>query len=167
MRERLILLAAALLAFVASLGSGFNFDDYAIFADPALQSARGWLEVWAPLQTRPLTYFTFWLNRQMGAGDPLGYHLFNLAFHLAAVLLAWECLRRLLPARAAWIAALLFAIHPLQAEAVDYVWARSIVLASLFCFAALWVWLEGRVWLCVAYFAAALLAKEECAAFPL
>jgi tetratricopeptide (TPR) repeat protein len=167
MRERLILLAAALAAFGASLGSGFHFDDYAIFSDPALQSARGWLEVWAPLKTRPLTYFTFWLNRQMGAGDPLGYHLFNLLFHLAAVLLAWECLRRLLPQRAALIAGVLFALHPLQAEAVNYIWARSIVLATLCCFGALWQWLEGRPWAAVAWFAVALLAKEECAAFPL
>jgi hypothetical protein len=167
MRERLILLAAGLTAFGASLGSGFHFDDYAIFSDPALQSARGWLEVWAPLQTRPLTWFTFWLNRQMGAGDPLGYHLFNLSFHLAAVLVAWECLRRLLPARTALIAGVLFALHPIESEAVDYVWARGILLAALFCFAALWQWLEGRPWTAVACFAGALLAKEECAAFPL
>ena len=167
MRERLILLAAALIAFGASLGSGFHFDDYAIFSDPALESARGWLEVWAPLQTRPLTYLTFWLNRQLGAGDPLGYHLFNLLFHLAAVLLAWECLRRLLPERAALIAGVLFALHPIQSEAVDYVWARGIVLAGIFCFLALWQWLEGRPWVALACFAGALLAKEECAAFPL
>jgi tetratricopeptide (TPR) repeat protein len=156
-----------LLAFGASLGSGFHFDDYAIFSDPALDSARGWIEVWAPLQTRPLTYFTFWVNRQLGAGDPLGYHLFNLLFHLAAVLLAWECLRRLLPEPAALIAGVLFALHPIQSEAVDYVWARSIVLASLCCFAALWQWLEGRPWVAVVWFAVALLAKEECAAFPI
>src|ERR1017187_4024580 len=167
MRERLILLAAALIAFGASLGSGFHFDDYAIFSDPALQSARGWLAVWAPLQTRPLTYLTFWLNRQLGAGDPLGYHLFNLLFHLAAVLVAWECLRRLLPLRAAFVAGVLFALHPIESEAVDYVWARGILLAALFCFAALWQWIEGRPWIAVACFAGALLAKEECAAFPL
>ncbi len=167
MRARLVLLAAALVAFGASLGSGFHFDDYAIFSDPALQSARGWLEVWTPLQTRPLTYFTFWLNRQLGTGDPLGYHLFNLLFHLAAVLLAWECLRRLLPERAALVAGVLFAIHPMQAEAVNYVWARGIVLAGLCCFGALWQWLEGRPWSALAWFALALLAQEECAAFPL
>lgn len=167
MRARLILLAAALVAFGASLGSGFHFDDYAIFSDPALQSGRGWLDVWAPLQTRPLTYFTFWINRQLGAGDPLGYHLFNLVFHLCAVLLAWECLRRLLPERAALLAGVLFAIHPIQSEAVNYIWARSIVLASLCCFAALWQWLEGRPWVSLACFAAALLAKEECAGLPL
>ncbi|MEO8597360.1 MAG: hypothetical protein ABI759_28840 [Candidatus Solibacter sp.] len=167
MKARLILLAAALLAFGASLGASFHFDDYAIFSEPALQSGRGWLEVWAPLQTRPLTYFTFWLNRMLGEGDPLGYHLFNLVFHLAAVLLAWECLRRLLPERVALLAGVIFAIHPLQAEAVDYVWARSIVLAAAGCFAALWLWLEDRPWPAVACFAVALLAKEECAAFPL
>src|ERR1035437_8573375 len=167
MRERLILLAAGSVAFGSSLGSGFHFDDYAIFSDPALQSARGWLEVWAPLQTRPLTWFTFWLNRQLGAGDPLGYHLFNLLFHLAAVLLAWECLRRLLPERTALVAAVLFAMHPIQSEAVNYVWARGIVLAAIFCFGALWQWLDGRPWIALAWFALALLAKEECAAFPL
>ena len=104
MRARLLLLAGALAAFGASLGSGFHFDDYAIFADPALGSANGWLRIWTLPQTRPLTYLTFWLNRQIGGGDPLGYHLLNLALHLGAVALAWQCLRRLLPERAALIA---------------------------------------------------------------
>jgi protein O-mannosyl-transferase len=58
-------------------------------------------------------------------------------------------------------------VHPLQAESVDYVWGRGIVLAALFCLLSLWAWLEGRHWLAVLCFAAALLAKEECAAFPL
>jgi tetratricopeptide (TPR) repeat protein len=166
MRARLLLLAAALAAFGASLGSGFHFDDYAIFADPALASPNGWLRIWTLPQTRPLTYLTFWLNRQIGGGDPLGYHLLNLALHLGAVALAWDCLRRLVPERAALVAAAIFAIHPIQSEAVDYVWARSIVLAALLCFASLWNWLEGRRWVAVGWFALALLAKEECAAFP-
>ena len=45
-----------------------------------------------------------------------GYHALNLALHLGAVLLAFECLRRLLPERAALVAAAIFAVHPLQAE---------------------------------------------------
>ncbi|HYW44377.1 MAG TPA: tetratricopeptide repeat protein [Bryobacteraceae bacterium] len=167
MRARLLLLAAALLAFGASLGSGFHFDDYAIFSNPALTSPDGVLDIWGLRSTRPLTYFTFWLNFLAGGRNPLGYHLLNLALHLGAVLLAWECLRRLLPERAALLAAALFAVHPMQAEAVNYVWARSIVLAALLCFAALLAWLDGRRWEAVAWFALALLAKEECAAFPL
>jgi tetratricopeptide (TPR) repeat protein len=167
MRARFLLLAAALAAFGASLGSGFHFDDYAIFSDPVLTSPWGWLQVWGWRQTRPLTYLTFWLNYQTGGQDALGYHVLNLLLHLGAVLLAYECLRRLLPERAALVAAALFAVHPFQAEAVDYVWGRSIVLAALLCFAALLCWITGRPWTAVACFAAALLAKEECAAFPL
>jgi hypothetical protein len=167
MRARLLLAAAALAAFGASLGSGFHFDDYGIFSDPALTSPWGWLQVWGWRQTRPLTYLTFWLNYQTGGQDALGYHALNLLLHLGAVLLAYECLRRILPGRGALVAAALFAVHPLQAEAVDYVWGRSIVLAALLCFAALLCWITGRPWTAVAWFAAALLAKEECAAFPL
>src|SRR5579863_6077193 len=124
MRPRLLLLAAALAAFGASLGSSFHFDDYAIFQDRALTSADGWARIWSLRQTRPLTYLTFWLNYQVGGQDPLGYHLLNLLLHVGAVLLLYECLRRLLPEPAALAAAALFAVHPIQAEAVNYVWAR-------------------------------------------
>ena len=161
MRARLLLVAATLVAFGASLGSGFHFDDYAIFDHPALNN------IFTLRETRPLTYLTFWMNYAFGGTNPIGYHAVNLALHLGAVLLAFECLRRLLPERAALVAAAVFAVHPIQAEAVDYVWARSIVLATLLCLASFYEWLDGRRWIAVAWFAASLLAKEEVAAFPL
>jgi tetratricopeptide (TPR) repeat protein len=165
MRTRLLLLAAALAAFGGSLGSGFHFDDYAIFSGPVLPSA--WREIWTWRQTRPLTFLTFWANRQLGGENAIGYHAVNLVLHAAAVLLLYECLRRLISPRAAAIASAIFAVHPIQAEAVDYVWGRSIVLAAVLCLAALLSWITGRHWAAVAWFAAALLAKEEVAAFPL
>ena len=167
MRARLLLAAAALAAFGASLVSGFHFDDYAIFDGANHASAAGLGALFAVRQTRPLTYLTFWLNRALGGQNPIGYHAINLALHLAAVLLAYACLLRLMDRRAAWLAAALFAVHPLQAEADDYIWARAIVLAAVFVFASLLAWLDERRWLSVALFALALLAKEECAAFPL
>jgi protein O-mannosyl-transferase len=166
MRARLILGAAALAAFGASLGSGFHFDDYAIFGDRFLVSPTGWLEVWSLRQTRPLTYLTFWLNYQLGGTNPIGYHAVNLALHVGAVLMAYECLRRLVGERVALVAAAIFAVHPFQAEAVDYIWGRGIVLATLLCLASLWSWLGGRYWEAVLWFLAAVLAKEEVAAFP-
>jgi tetratricopeptide (TPR) repeat protein len=102
----------------------------------------------------------------LGGQEPLGYHAFNLLLHLCAVLLAYECFRRLLPPTAATVAAAIFAVHPLQAEAVDYVAARGVMLAALLCFAALLAWIEGQPWLAVAAFAAGLLADERCALFP-
>jgi tetratricopeptide (TPR) repeat protein len=158
MRARLLLLAAALAAFGGSLVAGFHLDDYAIFSDPLLRSIRG---------PHPLTNLTFWLNYQLGGQEPLGYHALNLLLELGAVLLAYECLRRLLPPTAAVIAAAIFAVHPLQAEAVNYVAARGVMLAALFCFAALLAWIEDRPWLSVVTFGVALLADQRCVLFPL
>ena len=138
MRARFLLLAVALAAFGGSLFAGFHLDDYAIFSSLALPGLR----------------------------DPAGYHAVNLLLHLGAILLAYECLRRLLPGAVALIAAAIFAIHPLQAEAVNSVAARGAMLASLLCFAALLAWLEGWPWLAVVAFAAALLADPQCAMFP-
>src|SRR4051794_34880885 len=117
MRARLVLLAVALAAFGASLDSGFHLDDYAIFSDSALISTAGWTGIFRLRETRPLTYLTLWMNYSVSGGDPVLYHAVNLALHLAAVALAFECLRRLLPERAATAGAAIFALHPLQAEA--------------------------------------------------
>lgn len=163
LRNHVILLAAALAAFGGSLAGPFHLDDYSLLTDPALTSPDGWWEVWRPLQTRPLTCFTFWVNVQLGGG----YHAVNLALHLGAVLATFQALKRLIDARAALVGAALFAIHPVQAEAVNYVFGRATLLMTLLCLISLDAWARGRRWLAVAWFAAALAAKEECAAFPL
>jgi len=158
---------AALAAFGGGLAASFHFDDYAILSDPVLTSPSGWMEVWRPLQTRPLTWFTFWANYQLGGRQPLGYHAVNLALHLAAALLLLEILGRWMPPRAALIGAVLFAVHPIQAEAVIYIFARGTLLATLLCLLSLRAWMAGRRWPAVAWFGIALLAKEECVAFPI
>jgi tetratricopeptide (TPR) repeat protein len=155
----LIVLAAA-LSFGASLQNEFVYDDYAIFSDAILQSPTGWWEVWLT-HTRPLTYFTFWTRF-----TPPVQHALNLALHLVAVWLAFDVLSRLVPRSAAVIATLLFAIHPLQGEAVNYVWARSTLLMTVFCLLSWRGWLGEHRWRAVLWFGLALLAKEECVAFP-
>src|SRR5580692_2563742 len=84
-RERLLVLLAAILAFGASLAGSFHFDDYTLFIDSAVTSPAGWWSVWQLWRTRPFTYFTFWFNYQLGGQDPLGYHAVNLLLHLTAV----------------------------------------------------------------------------------
>jgi tetratricopeptide (TPR) repeat protein len=155
-----------LFSFGRALQAPFHFDDHALAVDPAVTSPSGWLDVWRPTQTRPLTYFTFWLNHRIGGLKPAGYHAVNLAIHLISSFLIMLCLRRLISAQAAWIAAFVFAIHPIQTEAVVYVFARSTLLAACLTFASFYFWLKGQHWVAVAWFAAALLAKEEVAAFP-
>jgi len=119
------------------------------------------------LQTRPLTQLTFWLNFQTNGINPAGYHLFNLLLHVAIVCLLFQVLREYIPEEAALCAAALFAIHPIQSEAVAYVFARSTLLATLFCLLSWRSWRMDRVWQSVVWFGCALLCKEECVTFPL
>ncbi|HYP06178.1 MAG TPA: tetratricopeptide repeat protein [Bryobacteraceae bacterium] len=161
------LLLMALIAFGAGLFGTFILDDFAIFSDPILTSWSGWWEVWRFNQTRPLTYFTFWLNYQVGGSNPIGYHAVNLALHLCSVWLAFGALRRLMPEKIAWVATAIFAVHPTQSEAVNYVFARSTLLMAVFCLLSLREWLHERRWRAVLWFALALLAKEEAVAWPM
>ncbi len=75
-------------------------------------------------------------------------------------------LARLIPAPAAVVAAAIFALHPFASEPVNYVFARGTLLCTLLCLASLNAWIRGHLWRAVLWFAAALLAKEECVAFP-
>ena len=161
------LLLLTVIAYVGSLFGAFLLDDFAIFSDPVLTSSSGWWEVWRPEQTRPLTYFTFWANYMIAGRHALAYHAVNLGLHLAAVWLAFEALRRLMPVRIAWFAAAIFAVHPMQSEAVNYIFARSTLLMSLFCLLSLNDWLRGRHWRAVLWFTLGLLSKEEAVGYAI
>ncbi|MEP7362580.1 MAG: hypothetical protein ABI972_04940 [Acidobacteriota bacterium] len=162
-----ILLAASVLAvFWGVLAAPFHYDDFALLLDPVITSSSGWWQCFRLEQTRPLTWFSFWLNFQLSGANPAPWHAFNLALHLINALLLWTSFQALLPGRASWFAAFFFALHPIQVESVAYVYARGILLATLFCLIALRLWIAGRRWHAVAAFALALLSKEECAAFP-
>ncbi len=163
----MLLSLAALAAFGGSLAAGFVFDDFALFSDPVITSPSGWWECWRIVQTRPLTWFTFWANYQLGHQDPVGYHAVNLALHVGVVLLVWEALRKLIPERAALAAAALFAVHPIMTEPVAYVFARGTLLAALLSLLSIRSWVLGRHWIAVVWFTVAMLAKEECAALPI
>lgn len=155
-RQTLILSVATVLAFGFSIGASFHLDDYSLFSQ----------DLWRPLQPRPLTYLTFWINHQVGLQNPIGYHAVNLGLHLVAVILLWHALARLMSTEAAFISAAIFAVHPFVAEPVNYVFDRSAILQTVFCLAALLAWINQRYWMATAWFAAALLSKEECVAFP-
>ncbi len=165
LRSPVLVVFAALAAFAGSVAATFAFDDRAVFSDPVLGSASGWWRVFGPLQTRPLTWLTFWANLRI-SDSPALWHAVDLFLHAAAAWLVWDVLRRLLPERAALIAAVLFAIHPIQSEAVIYVFARATLLATVLSLLAVRAWIRERAWVAVLWMGAALLAKEEVAALP-
>jgi hypothetical protein len=182
-----------MIAFAAALAGTFQYDDFALLSDPGITSPGGWVDCFRLLQTRPLTWFSFWLNYQTAGEHAWVWHAVNLILHVAVALLLWDVLRRLIAPQAALIAALIFAAHPMMAEPVNYIFARGTLLAALFGLLAVRSWTApslsrlgkaefgaaefgaagggtaerfGAEWSAVAWFAAAMLAKEEAAALP-
>lgn len=60
------LLVLTIAVFTPSVAAPFHLDDFALFSDQIITSPWGWWHVWRPLQTRPLTWFTFWVNYWLG-----------------------------------------------------------------------------------------------------
>ena len=89
---------------------------------------------------RPVLVASYAIDHALWGGDPSGYHLTNLGVHLAAVVFVFLLGRRLwgLPSAAVG-AALLAAVHPLNAEAVNYISARSSSLMTVMILAAVWL----------------------------
>lgn len=87
-----------------------------------------------------LGILSHWVQPALGdAFSPGVFHLANLLFHIGCVWVVFMLLRSLdLPHYAAFLGALLFAVHPLQAEAVSFVGGLDTPLSTFLCLLALW-----------------------------
>ncbi|MCM8794221.1 MAG: tetratricopeptide repeat protein [Candidatus Omnitrophica bacterium] len=82
---------------------------------------------------RPLTSLSFMLDYHLGKLKPSGYHLTNILIHSLNVLLLFFLLRRIVGGTfVPSLTALLFGIHPLNSEAVNYVSNRTDLLMLFF-----------------------------------
>ena len=177
MSERLrvwLLLAVAALAYGNTLANGFTLDDHGYILRNATVtqfSARGLFEPnRANNVLRPVTFATLALNWAAGGDRPFGYHLLNVLFHAAVTLLLYLLLRKLLEsdsggATVAWVAALLFAAHPIHSEAVASIVGRSELLAAGFLLGSWLLHLDDRQIAALFCLVAALMSKESAVVF--
>jgi tetratricopeptide (TPR) repeat protein len=144
----LALAAAVAAAYAPVLACDFIWDDdFYVTRNPTLRSLDGlgriWLEIGATPQYYPLVHTSYWLEYRVFGLAPAGYHATNLALHATGALLFWRVLLALgLPAAAAWLAAAVFAVHPVHAESVAWVTERKNVLSGACYLAALLAWLR-------------------------
>ena len=182
----LLLLFLAFAAYWPALHGGFIWDDDSWTSKILilLRNFAGLCRIWsdptAMQQYYPLSGTTFWLDYHFWKFWTFPYHVENVVLHLIAVLLFWRLLQKLeLPG--AWLAAGIFALHPVMVESVAWVTERKNVLSMVFFLGALLAygrfnsfWKTGNVsprkW--VAYTSAfflllaALLAKTTTFSFP-
>jgi tetratricopeptide (TPR) repeat protein len=129
------LVALALIAYGPLWRAGFIWDDDSMLtANPLIRARDGLYQFWFTRNASdywPVTSTTLWFEWRLWGLHPLGYHLTNLALHLGTVALFWSVLRRL-RVPGAWLAALLFTVHPINVESVTWIAERKNLMALLF-----------------------------------
>jgi len=132
----LLLVAATLLAYQPAWQAGFIWDDDEyVTNNPLLTAPDGLKRIWfsldSPSQYFPLTYTVFRIEHSFWGFKPAGYHWVNILLHAINALLVWRLLRRL-SVPGAWLAAAIFALHPVQVESVAWVTELKNVLSLFF-----------------------------------
>src|ERR1035441_10023464 len=162
--KQMIIAVAALLALTVfthwpALRNGFIWDDDDhLTANPAMTLPGGLRQIWTSVafsRYYPLTLTTFWAGRRLWGLNPLPYHAVNIAVHAANAVLVYLLLRRL-NIRGAWVAAMLWAVHPVNVETVAWITELKNTQSGFFFFASLLCFLrferdKSRTWYAFAF----------------
>lgn len=164
LRLSAIVALVAAAAFLPSFAGVFQFDDYNVIVNyPTVHSWQALFER-AAGGVRPLLKASYALNWTLGGG----FHALNIALHAANAVLLFQIGKSLFKnPGASLVAALLFALHPAQTEAVTYVSGRSSSLMALFYLGALLAYLRGAHWaVSLLLFILALATRETAVTLP-
>ena len=120
------------------MAPGFGTDAGHV-TKPDLQSLHGlwriWFDLGATQQYYPLLHSAFWLEHRLWGDSVVGYHLVNVCLHALAGGLVVLLLRRL-SVPGAWLAGILFTLHPVQVEAVAWISEQKSTLSAVLYLAA-------------------------------
>jgi len=177
----LLLLLAVGAVYSNALQNGFVFDDHnLVLLDARFRSPDTFTQLFigkvrGGLAYRPIRSLSYALDYALFGLRPAGWHAFNIFYHLLNSLLAFLVAIRLLGhLKGALFVALLFALHPVQADAVTYISGRRDLLSGLFFFIGFLAFLqyrerEGKKWFALAgaAYLLALLSKEMSVTLPL
>jgi len=171
-----ILILATLLVYLPVFNAGFIWDDDSFLTNnPLIHASDGLTRFWfstEPPDYFPLTSSMLWIEWRLWGDNAAGYHVVNVLLHVMSALLLWRLLAALkIPG--AWLAGLLFAIHPVNVESVAWITERKNTLPMVFYLLALWAYLRFdqmnlRRWYAVALgsFLLGLLSKTSIVMLP-
>jgi len=172
------------------LHGAFLWDDEFHVTSPKLAPWSGLVQIWTNLratkQYYPVLHTAFWVEHRLWQDSPLGYHLVNVLLHATSACLLALVIRRLwagaapvagkpsvMPAGADWLAAALFALHPVGVETVAWISEQKNTLSLVFYLLSALAYLRfarerSPGWYALAFglFALALASKSVTATLP-
>jgi tetratricopeptide (TPR) repeat protein len=171
-----VLVPITLLAYQPAWQGAFLWDDDGHVTKAALRQLAGiwriWFEPGATQQYYPVVHTAFWVQYHLWGLDTTGYHIVNILLHAGSACLLAAILRRL-KVPGAWLAAAIFAIHPIQVESVAWITELKNTLSGVLYFGAALAYLhfderrQRRTYVvAIALFALALFAKSVTATLP-
>ena len=187
------LLGVAIIVFVAfavyfpSLHGGFIFDDELYVTNQKIIfNSDALYQFWFTANTvdyYPVYNTVLWIEWRLWGMKPTGYHIVNLVLHIAESLLIWLILRKL-SIIGAFLAAVIFVVHPVNVESVAWITQLKDMLALLFFLLSILWYLKAEFlsppqkslyssgagrwyWLSLAAFVLAMLSKGSAAMLPI
>lgn len=181
-----LLAGIGIIVYINSFSNSFQYDDQVtieynrdirtlgniphFFVKPKLLTA-----IILPQEAghyRPFVITSYAINYAIGALNPAGYHIVNLALHVGSAFLIFLIVQAMLTSAmpgsgeagegrlglAAVSASLIFLVHPFNSEAVNYITARSSVMSGLFYLLGFYCWVRFREAGAVRFYTASLLA---------
>ncbi|MDH5756515.1 MAG: tetratricopeptide repeat protein [Nitrospinota bacterium] len=142
------LVGAVFAVYGGTFGYPFQFDGIKeILHNQVIKDISRIDLIWNYNPSRFLLFFSFAVNHALGGVDTFGYHLYNILLHVGATLLVYHFIGLLFRAAARlegegqnrqmagalqFFMALIYAVHPLNTQAITYIWQRSASMVAVF-----------------------------------